>query len=279
MKYILSLLIFFSISQTSDNSELIEISFGTNRPTGEFGDRYASNGFSFKVSYSNSFKKNSTLKYQLSGQYIHFGTRYSQDQLLLQSGNYGPTLDVRNREQAFLFSAGIRLTSDQRILTNGLLKPYIGASVGFAFFSEKTRWDYGNSSWSNYSDCSGGDILLSILFQDNWCDDNDNYFQDTIHSNIEPVFTLDIGSNLFFKEDQKIGVDFGVRYNVVTGLKKPDIVYNQTNPSDGPIQYTNNYIIDKLNVDYYTVYLGFSFKLNSERKSKRKSKKSNGRHI
>lgn len=279
MKYLLSLLILISISIPSNNSELIEISFGKNRPTGEFGDRYANDGFSFKVSYSNAFKKNNALKYQISGQYIHFGTRYYQDQLVTQSGLNGPNLDVRNREQAYLFSGGVRLTSNKKIFSNSLLKPYVGLSFGLAFFSEKTRWDYGNNSWSQYGDCSSGEILLSILFQENWCDNGSNYFEDTIHSNIEPVFTLDIGSNLFFKENQKIGIDFGVRYNMVTGLKKPDIIYNQTDPNDGPVQYTNNYIIDKLNVDYYTVYLGFSFKLNSDRKNKRNKSKSNDRHI
>ena len=58
MIYLLSLLIFISFSYTSDKAELIEISFGTNKPTGEFGDRYADDGFSFRVSYSKSFENN-----------------------------------------------------------------------------------------------------------------------------------------------------------------------------------------------------------------------------
>ena len=51
MIYILSLLIFISFSFNQDNSELIEVSFGRNNQTGEFGDRYANDGFSIKVSY------------------------------------------------------------------------------------------------------------------------------------------------------------------------------------------------------------------------------------
>ena len=279
MIYILSLLIFISFSYNQDNSELIEVSFGRNNPTGEFGERYANDGFSLKVSYSNAFENNKLLKYQFSGQYIHFGTNYYQDQLLLESGMSGPTLDVRNREQAYLVTAGLRFSSYKKIFSTGIIRPYIGASVGLAYFSEKIVWDYSNNTWAQY-DCSGAEILLSILFQDNWCSENRNYFEDKIHSNIEPVFTLDLGSNLFFKENQKIGVDFGVRYNMVTGLKKPDIVYYETDTNNGIVSNANSYIIDKLNVDYFTVYLGFSFKLDPKRKDKRNSrKKYKGRHI
>ena len=96
MFYVLSLLIFISFSYTSDKAELIEISFGTNRPTGEFGDRYAVYGFSFRVSFSKSFENNGLLKYQYSGQYIHFGTNYYTDQFLMESGTYGPSVNVRN---------------------------------------------------------------------------------------------------------------------------------------------------------------------------------------
>ena len=113
---------------------------------------------------------------------------------------------------------------------------------------------------------------MSILFQDiDWCDNNSS-MQNTLHSKVEPVFTLDIGTNLFFKENQKIGVDFGVRYNMVTGLKKPSVVYDYEND-------THSYIIDKLKVDYYTIYFGLSFKLDPLRKEKRANKRSKGRHI
>ena len=64
------------------------------------------------------------------------------------------------------------------------------------------------------------------------------------------------------------------------GLKKPDIVYYETDTNNGIVSNANSYIIDKLNVDYFTVYLGFSFKLDPKRKDKRKSrKKDKGRHI
>ena len=270
MKYLLSLIIFFSFSHTTNKAELIEISFGKNRPTGEFGDRYADDGFSFRVSYSKSFENNGLFKYQYSGQYIHFGTNYYTDQFLMESGLYGPNVNVRNREQAFLFSAGLRLTATRGISQKGLFRPYVGSSIGLAFFSEKTVWDWGNN-WE-FDDCSGTEILLSILFQDiDWCDNNSS-MQNTIHSKVEPVFTLDLGTNLFFKENQKIGVDFGVRYNMVTGLKKPSVVYDYEND-------THSYIIDKLKVDYYTIYFGLSFKLDPLRKEKRANKRGKGRHI
>ena len=271
MIYLLSLLIFISISHTTDKAELIEIGFGRNHPTGVFEDRYADDGFSFRLSYSKSFENYGLLKYQYSGQYIHFGTNYYTDYFTLE-GSVGPSVTVRNREQAFLFSAGLRLTATKGISQKGMFRPYIGGSIGLAFFSEKTRWDWGNNNFG-INDCTGAEILLSILFQNiDWCNGDESYMEDTIHSNIEPVFTLDIGSNLFFKENQKIGVDFGVRYNMVTGLKKPTVIYDYGNNTHGNI-------IDKLKVDYYTLYFGLSFKLDSTRKDKRKNKRSKGRHI
>ena len=50
MIYILSLLIFISFSYNQDNSEIIEVSIGRNNQTGEYGERYANDGFSIKVS-------------------------------------------------------------------------------------------------------------------------------------------------------------------------------------------------------------------------------------
>jgi len=270
MFYVLSLLIFISFSYTSDKAELLEISFGTNRPTGDFGDRYADDGFSFRASYSKSFENNGLFKYQFGGQYIHFSTNYDTDQFTMNSGAQGPLVNVRNREQAYLFSTGLRLTATNGIAQKGMFRPYVGGSIGLAFFSEKTRWDWGNSL--NYDECTGAGIILSILLQNYSCGDDDSYMEDTIHSNIEPVFTLDLGSNLFFKENQKIGVDIGVRYNMVTGLKKPTVVYDYIND-------THSYIIDKLKVDYYTLYFGLSFKLDPLRKDKRKNKRAKGRHI
>ena len=75
----------------------------------------------------------------------------------------GPTLDVRNEEQAYLVTAGLRFSSDKKIFTNGIIRPYIGASMSLAYFSEKIVWDYINHTWSQY-DCSGAeDIIVHII--------------------------------------------------------------------------------------------------------------------
>ena len=90
---------------------------------------------------------------------------------------------------------------------------------------------------------------------------------------------FDIGSNLFFSPKHKFGIDLGIRYNMVTGLKRPDVEYELADEDSGILESTHSYISTKLQADYYTWYIGISIKLDSNRKQKRKDSRGHGKLI
>ncbi len=90
---------------------------------------------------------------------------------------------------------------------------------------------------------------------------------DVIHRKTEPIFSLDIGTNLFFSKNHQFGVDLGIRYNMVTGLKTPNEVFELSNSESGAIENGHASIAKKLQADYYTLYIGVSIAMmNSEKK-------------
>ena len=249
----------------STKAELVEFDFGRNIPTGEF-DKYAEPGFSVRVAYSKSFNNNGLFKWQVGGQYILFKNNYYYDNFEMSSGTTGPSVDVNNSEQAYIINGGVRLTATNGLLKNTNFRPYVGASIGLAFFSETTTWSWDDNS----NNCNLDNFwiwMVGTVFD--LCED-DNNMHDVLHRNIEPIFSLDIGSNLFFSEKHKFGVDLGIRYNMVTGLKRPENVYELSTDNDGIFQTTHASIANKLQADYYTWYIGISIKLDSNRKQKRK---------
>ena len=66
-------------------------------------------------------------------------------------------------------------------------------------------------------------------------------------------------------------MDIGIRYNMLTRLKRPDVVFDDT---ESTIDQISSYI----NADYYTLYIGVTWMLNTN-KTKRNSKKDKGRLI
>jgi len=261
-------LFLFSISYSQSNkAEIIEIDLGSNHPTGLF-DRYAEPGFSARLAYSKSFNNNGLFKWQVGGQYILFENNWYTDSFLMNSGNYGPSVDVNNSEQAYIFNGGVRLTATNGLLSNGKFRPYIGASLGLAFFSETTTWYW--DSINNNNDCDSGSFWLWMVGEVfNLC--NDDNMHDVIHRNIEPVYSLDIGTNLFFSNKHQVGIDIGIRYNMVTGLKRPETIYELS--TDGVFQNTHASLSNRLQADYYTLYFGVSIKLNPEERSRRKEER------
>ena len=256
---ILSISIVFSNS--NDGTGLIEVDIGRNYPTGVF-DKYTNDGTSLRFSYSKSFKGNHLFKWQAGFQYISFRKDHYTDQFSMDSGEEGPPVDVINSENGYIGNAGFRFTAQKGLSDKGLFRPYVGASIGLAAFRETTRWEW-DSGFFNSSNCTDGnfltDLVLSILTQDfNLCDDNDGMHR-TDDSRTEPVFTLDLGTNIFFSTAHNVGLDIGVRYNMITGLKKPQTVYDYNNN-------VHQYITKKMQVDYYTLYIGVSIAMNSPKK-------------
>ena len=264
MKKILLIFLALAISiifpSSNDGTGMIEVDIGRNYPTGIF-DKYTDDGTSLRFSYSKSFKDNYLFKWQAGFQYISFRTDRYTDQFVMGSGNEGPPVNVTNSEDGYIGNAGFRFTAQKGLSNKGLFRPYIGASVGFAAFRETTRWKWDSGYWSNNDCVNPGfvNIILSILTEDfNLCDDNDGMHR-VNDSRTEPVFTLDLGTNIFFNTSHNVGLDIGVRYNMITGLKKPQTVYDYTNNA-------HEYITKKLQADYYTLYIGVSIAMNSEKK-------------
>ena len=251
--YIIILLLSLSFNQ-SNKAEIIEIDLGLNHPTGLF-EKYAEPGFSLRISYSKSFNDKGLLKWQFGGQYISFRRDYYQDNFTMDSGIQGPSVDVTNSEQAYMLNGGLRLTATNGINKNGNFIPYIGAMVGLAFFNETSTW-----IWDD-----GCSTFLDIIFENYDCDNDDSMY-DVLHRYTQPVFTLDIGTNVFFKKTTNIGMDFGIRYNMVTGLKTPEIIFEQEN------QILSN-LSKNLQADYYSWYLGVSIKLDYEKRANKKDEK------
>ena len=274
--YLLFLLIIsFSFSQLGqiykNQDEIIEIGIGHNRPTGVY-DKYAEPGFSARFSYSKAFNNNGLFKWQVGAQYILFENNFYNDNFEMSSGFSGPSVDVNNSEQSYIFNTGVRLTATNGILNRRNFKPYIAASVGLAFFSETTTWSWDDGYNSN-NDCNTDDFwiwMVGAVFD--LCDDNDS-MHDVLHRSTEPIFTLDIGTNLFFSQDHNIGLDAGIRYNMVTGLKRPNDLYELSNSESGALEQGHANIAEKLQADYYTWYIGVSFKLDSKERSLRKEER------
>jgi len=256
--YIFLLFIAFLFPQFENKSQIIEIDVGSNYPTGLY-DKYAGSGVSFRLAYSKSFKNNGLFKWQFGGQYISFRKDYYQDNFSMDSGNDGPSVDVTNSEQAYMINGGLRLTATNGLNENGNFRPYIGATAGLAFFNETSTWVWGDG-------CS---TILNILFENYDCD-NDDSMHDVVHRYTQPVFTLDLGTNIFFKKTTNIGMDFGIRYNMVTGLKTPEITFEQENQSLSNLS-------KKLEADYYTYYLGVSIKLDPVKAQQRREKRGKGK--
>ena len=146
---------------------------------------------------------------------------------------------------------------------SGNFRPYIGALVGMSFFSERTVYDWGD-------DCSLFDIFLDIVFENTDFCNNNNSSTDINDRSWSPTFTLDIGTNIFFNKSQNVGMDLGVRYNMLTSLKRPDNILE--------VSGAVNEIADYFEADYYTLYIGIIWMIDSS-KANRKHNKGKGKLI
>jgi len=267
--YLIYIVFISLVFNQSYKAEIIELDIGANHPTGAF-EKYAEPGFSARFAYSKSFNSNGLFKWQVGMQYIQFENNWYEDSFLMSSGKYGPSVEVNNSEQAYIFNGGVRLSATNGILNKGNFRPYIGASVGFAFFNETTTWHWDSNNSTN---CNSSDFWIWMVGEVfDLCDDDDN-MHDVLHRNTEPVFSLDIGTNLFFSDKHQIGVDLGIRYNMVTGLKRPENIYELSTENDGIFQNTHASLANKLQADYYTWYIGVSIKLDSNKRAQKKEEK------
>ena len=252
-----------------DQTSLQEFNIGWNYPTGQF-DKYADDGISFRYTYSKSFKKNGLFKWQGGLQYLRFRRSSYNDEFQMSSGYNGPNVDVVNQEEGYILNGGFRFTAQNGLFKNGNFRPYIGAFAGISYFKEDTTWEWQQSGWWDNEENCEESWLLTIITQSFDCNDYDTMYEinDTRY---EPVFTLDLGFNMFFNKKHVKGLDFGIRYNMLTGLKVPETIHNSNNS-------THSYIVDKIKADYYTIYIGVSFvpfKNRNDKEEELKKKKTN----
>ena len=211
-----------------------EVDFGRNYPTALY-DKYADDGFSYRYSFSRAFERKNTLreglfKWQIGVQYISFRSNYWYDYFELEGVSQGPSIQITNSEQGYVVNGGFRVTASNGLNTKGNFRPYVGALFGMSFFNEKTTYDWGD-------DCSAFDIFLDIIFDNTDFCDNNNSSTDVNDRSWSPTFTLDIGTNIFFNKSQDVGMDIGIRYNMLTELKRPDTIYEVSGAIDKIANY------------------------------------------
>ena len=146
------------IFNQSYKSEIIELDIGLNHPTGAF-EKYAEPGFSARFAYSKSFNINGLFKWQVGMQYIQFENNWYKDSFQMTLGP-GPSVEVNNSEQAYIFNGGVRLSATKGIMNKGNFRPYIGGSLGLAFFNETTTWYWNNNDSSS---CNSNDFWIWMV--------------------------------------------------------------------------------------------------------------------
>jgi len=174
----------------------------------------------------------------------------------MSSGRDGPSIEVTNSEDGYIFQGGLRFIPELGLFQNkGIFKPYTGLGVGFGYFNEITT----------YEDPDAG-----------WFDDEDDYFSldDIEHHQTNFIYSLEFGANFIFPKTKGIGLDFGVRYNMAPKIKSVNIYEAEDSNNDGTIDGGVKKFGDKINADYYIYYIGVSFPLNfNDSKSKKNSGK------
>ena len=229
---------------------ILEITAGKNEPTGSY-EKYADPGLSFRLAYSFQFRNNEYFRPQFAFQYIHFKADNSTTNFTLDNGLEGPSIDLTRRESALLFNAGLRYSFNDGIFNDGYFRPYLGGYVGLANFKDATYFDWSDNDCSNTNFL--GLIIDILLNEEISClgDDNGNQ-STTVHDKMTKVFySLEFGSNIHFPKTDKhgFGLDIGIRYNIIPGLRRSETIFEDSNSSISSIS-------KKLDANYYTLYMG-----------------------
>ena len=245
---------------------ILEITIGENHPTGLY-DKYADSGFSARLAYSRQFKNNEYFRGQYGFQYIHFDSDRTTTNFTLDNGVIGPSIDLTRTERALLLNAGIRFSMNDGIYDNGYFRPYIGGYLGFASFQDATRYD-----WSD-NDCDDQnffvfivDLILDTEFS--CIGDNDGNQSTTVHDKRTSAFySVEMGANIHFPktDNSGLGLDFGIRYNMIPGLERSETSYDDSNNEISVLSR-------KLEANYYTYYVGIFLLLDRYSGKSRKKK-------
>ena len=234
-----------------DRLPILEISLGKNYPTGVY-DKYADSGFSARLAYSRQFKNTEYFRGQFGFQYIHFNTDRSTEYFELSNGVMGPNIDLERRERALLFNAGVRYSMNKGLVKNGYFRPYIGGYLGLANFRDATFYDWSDN---NCDDPNLIGLIIDVFFDTEFScigDNNNGNQSTTVHDKMtKPFYSVEIGSNVHFPKTERsgVGLDFGIRYNMISGLDRSDTSFDESNNEISTLSRN-------LKANYYTLYVG-----------------------
>ena len=233
------------------------VSFGNSVPTNTYDD-YGSNGSSFKLVYENSFKNKKHLRYAVGWHNIAYSEHVVD--------YYHPDLDqIREGERANLFDLGLKLIANDGIANKGFFRPYISASIGLGYFKQYTKYDGPNQI---VNECDNFiTTLIHIIFDDD-CDLEVDYNINTVIDDrmTSSFATIDIGTSVSFNEFSPYSIEFGVRYNIVNKVRVSDWTVEDVN-----VGTLNELMIRKLQADYKTYFIGFSWYLPNAKSSNKKN--------
>lgn len=145
---------------------------------------------------------------------------------------------VTNSEQSYGLTIGPRLTSPS---SKGAIRPYIGLKGGLFLFTETMKWDW-----------SGNSGLWCWLWGDCEEDSEDDTYTEVLDARLHFGWMLELGTNIFLR--RHFGVDIGVQYNVIPGIRRPVTVIDED-------EQTIGYISRRLNATYVSFYIGTSIPL------------------
>ena len=235
-----ALLILFFISNIHTevyNPEFMAV-IGQNYPNGKY-DLYVDNGPSYGIEYSGDFfNEDIPLRWNIQYHRINFyNDTYNED-----------GLKIVDSEDADMLLFGLKFIPKLGIAGNKRIKPYIGASLGYSRFKETTNYIWGDC------DSFTGQIVDIIVGNSNFeCDYVEDSQNDevTYHDVSSPIFVVDLGINLKFKNNEKFSFNAGIKYSYVDKLYQPQtsIVNNGT---------ALQAISRTINADFYAYYIGIT---------------------
>ena len=181
----------------------------------------------------------------------------------MASGNGGPSIEITNSEDGYIFQGGLKFIPDLGLFQDkGIFKPYTTLGLGFGYFLEYTKYED--------PDITGSWCLDWNLS----CEDEGSAFRldDIEDDEFNFIYSIELGANFIIPKWNNGGFDFGVRYTMSPKMK-PVYSYEVNENEDV------NRLADKINADYITFYIGGSWPINNSEKKRNKKNKPIGLDI
>ena len=241
--------------------QYVEFDLGGNYALAELED-YSDDGFTIRATYSNNISDSNFFRWQAAFQYISFYRNTYYDSFAMVSGLDGPEIEVTNSQNGYLLTGGLRFTPDLGLFNDrGIFKPYSSFSIGLGYFNETTKYE-----------------------DPDWFDEEDEFsLSDIEKQQFNFIYALEFGSNFNFIKWNGYGLDLGVRYNMIPGIKSTNgtLEGNCDDQDDDGECDTGTFIGkaealgNKIDADYITYYIGVSIPLSVINHSKNDKKLAN----